>query len=165
MLGVPSSAEALGKLMQALSRWFVTDFNRRHQREGALWRTRFTAAPLAASHVLDAIVYVESAPQRSGLASSLDYRWSSAPHHVTGARDPLVVGHRALWALGNTPFEREAAHGRLLEQGLPDPAARTIEQTLLKGWAWASPAELESWSATGRRLMPLPRGRPKMVRL
>jgi len=163
MLGTPASADALGKMMQALSRWFVTEFNRRHGRQGALWRSRFTAAPLSASHVIDAVLYVELAPQRSGLASALDYRWSSAPHHVTGARDPLLVGHRTLWGLGNTPFEREAAHGRMLDQGLAHSSAQTIEQTLLKGWAWASPAELESWAASGRRVVPLPRGRPRLV--
>lgn len=163
MLGTPVSADALGKMMQALSRWFVTDFNRRHGREGALWRSRFTAAPLSASHVVDAVLYVELAPQRSGLASALDYRWSSAPHHVTGARDPLLAGHRALWSLGNTPFEREVAHSRLLERGLAQSAAQTIEQTLLKGWAWASPAELATWSTSGRRVAPLLRGRPRMV--
>jgi putative transposase len=164
MLGTPTSADALGKMMQALSRWFVTEFNRRHAREGALWRSRFTAAPLSASHVIDAVLYVELAPQRAGVASALDYRWSSAPHHVTGARDPLLGGHRALWGLGNTPFEREAAHGRLLERGLDPSAAQAIEHTLLKGWALASPGEIDSWSALGRRLAPLPRGRPRAVR-
>ncbi|RQP26385.1 transposase [Piscinibacter terrae] len=164
MVCVPSTADALGKLMQAMSRWFVTDFNRRHARTGSLWNGRFTAGPLAAEHVLDAVVYVELAAVRRGLAYlPAEHPWSSAGHHVLGGRDPLLAGHQALWALGNTPFEREAAHRQVLERGLSGAVSHAIESQLLKGWGWASAQTLAEWAERGRRTTPLQRGRPKSV--
>ena len=67
---VPSAGEGLGKMMQAMSRWFVTAFNRRHGRGGPLWKGRFTAAPMSTEHVVDALIYVELAPVMRGLVSS-----------------------------------------------------------------------------------------------
>jgi putative transposase len=164
MVCVPQAADALGKLMQAMSRWFVTEFNRRHGRMGPLWKGRFTAGPMAADHVLDAVAYVELLPVQRGLAFlPAEHAWSSARHHVLGVRDPLVAGHRALWALGNTPFEREAAHRSVLERGLGREATTAIENKLLKGWAWAQDMVLDEWSELGRRTIPLKRGRPKKV--
>jgi putative transposase len=164
MVCVPSTADALGKVMQAMSRWFVTGFNRRQARTGPLWKGRFTAGPLSAEHVLDAIVYVELAPVRRGLAFlAAEHPWSSAGNHVLGTRDPLLTGHPALWALGNTPFEREAAHRQVLERGLPDAAGRAVEEQLLKGWGWAPARTLAEWAERGRRTTQLRRGRPKSV--
>lgn len=165
LLCTPVEADSLGRMMQAISRWFVAGYNRRHAREGGLWRSRFTAAPLAPAHVVDALVYIEQAPVRAGLAAApVEYPWSSAAHHANGARDPIVSGHPALWALGNTPFEREAVHRRLLETGIESRSTMQIESRLLKGWAWADPKMLVEWSAAGgRRTTPLARGRPAKV--
>jgi len=164
MVGVPTAADALGKLMQAMSRWFVPEFNRQHGRSGSLWKGRFTAGPMAAEHVLDAVTYLELAPVQQGLATApAEYPWSSAAHHVMGARDLLLSGHPSLWALGNTPFEREAAHRIVLERGLSRESVVAIETRLLKGWAWASPSAQAEWSESSRRAVPLRRGRPKKV--
>jgi putative transposase len=126
-----------------------------------LWRSRFTAAPVAAEHVVDTLVYVEQAPLRSGLVQrALDYPWSSARFHVRGGRDPVVSTHPALWTLGNTPFDREAAHARLLENDISDTTQDVIESTALKGWGWASVDQLQKWDVLGRRTSPRQRGRP-----
>jgi len=162
LLGTPSQADSLGKMMQAISRWFVAGYNRRHARAGGLWRSRFTAAPLSAAHVVDVLIYLEQAPVRAGLVgAAAEYPWSSAPHHASGARDPIVSGNPALWALGNTPFEREASHRRLLETGITAQARSQIEDRLLMGWAWADSKVLAQWAAAGRRTTPLARGRPR----
>ena len=85
-----------------------------------------------------------------------------SPTSGPGGRDPLVVTHAALWALGNTPFEREAHWGRLLATPLAAARLQEIERTLLRGWPLATPATLQAWSdAGGRRTRPLPRGRPR----
>lgn len=164
LLCTPAQEESLGRMMQAISRWFVAGYNRRHARDGALWRSRFTAAPLATAHVVDVLIYVEQAPVQVGLTgAAAEYPWSSAPHHACGARDPIVSGNAALWALGNTPFEREAAHRRLLESGVGAQARVEIEGRLLKGWAWADQELLAAWAMAGRRTVPLARGRPRRV--
>ncbi|MBW8828014.1 MAG: transposase [Burkholderiales bacterium] len=166
LLCTPAEEQSLGRMMQAISRWFVAAYNRRHGREGALWRSRFTAAPLAAGHVIDCLVYVEQAPVRAGLVQSpAEYPWSSAGPHVTGGRDLVLSSSVALWSLGNTPFEREAAHRRMLDGGLATDKMRQIEGRLLKGWGWANPEVLVQWTATGRRTVPMPRGRPSKVKV
>jgi len=165
LLCTPSDEPALGRMMQAISRWYVTAYNRRHDREGRLWQSRFTAAPLAAEHVVDCLVYVEQAPMRAGLVqAAADHPWSSARYHVSGGRDPVVSSNAALWTLGNTPFEREAAHKRLLDNWLASDRHRQIEDRLLKGWGWAPDEVLTKWAAGGRRTVPLARGRPNKVR-
>src|SRR5258705_12960423 len=46
LICTPTDADSLARMMQALSRWFVTAYNRRHAREGKLWRARLLTPPL-----------------------------------------------------------------------------------------------------------------------
>jgi putative transposase len=123
---VPRTEQSLGKMVQALTREFVGPFNRRHQRSGALWQSRFSSAPLeSATELLGCVVFVEQAAQRQGLVSSaVEFAASSAAHHAGLRSDALMTAMPAdsgYWRLGNTPFERDAAYRRLLE--LPMRAA------------------------------------------
>jgi putative transposase len=66
-----------------------------------------------------------------------------------------------IWALGNTPFEREAAYRSLLAAGLPATQAQALRQAALGGWAAGSAAfALDLSRATARPARPRPRGRP-----
>ena len=160
---IPDRAEALGRMMQALTRQYVGPFNRKHARAGALWQSRFSSAPLQASlHLLDCVVYVEQAPQRSGFAgAAFEYPWSSACHHA-GLRSERWLAamppDSAYWKLGNTPFERDAAYRHLLERPMSLAQVQRIESTVLKGWALGSGEFLaEIGASTGRRPCPAPR--------
>ena len=53
--------------------------------------------------------------------------WSSLPHHLGQRRDPLLTDPPAYWALGNTPFDREAAYRAWREQGVAATEAADIE--------------------------------------
>ena len=76
-------------------------------------------------------------------------------------RDPLVVDPPEYWRLGNTPFEREAAYGRLLAQGLDAATLHRIEHAAANGWAIGSPQFLaEIAQRAGRPVRPRARGRP-----
>jgi putative transposase len=167
---VPRTEQSLGKMVQALTREFVGPFNRRHQRSGALWQSRFSSAPLeSATELLGCVVYVEQAPQRQGLvASAVEFAASSAAHHAGLRSDALMAAmpaDSAYWRLGNTPFERDAAYRRLLEQPMRAADVQRIDTTLLKGWALGSPAFLANIGALGgRRPSPKPRGRPPLGR-
>ena len=170
LLLIPPSVESLGKMVQALTRQFVGPFNRRHQRSGALWQTRYGSAPLeSATELLNCVLFVEQAAQRQGYqGAAVEYPWSSAAHHA-GLRSDAVVAampaDSAYWALGNTPFERDAAYRRLLQSPLSAAQVQRIESTLLKGWALGSPAFLaEIGALAGRRPSPAPRGRPPVGR-
>lgn len=167
LLATPQEAAALGQLMQSLARRYVGPFNRRHGRSGTLWQGRFRTAPVeVAVHVLLCMRYIEQAPMRAGWAApAADYPWSSAAHHVGVASIGLVANvppQSSWWLLGNTPFEREAAYRRLLEEPLSPAEVALIEQTTVKGWPLGAPAFLAGLPVEGpRSLVPKPRGRPR----
>ncbi len=119
LLATPAEAAGLSAMMQALGRRYVTRFNRRHGHTGTLWDGRFRATVIEpGQHLAACICFVELAPVRCGLVrEAQDHPWSSARNHLGQASDPLVADHPLYWAIGNTPFEREAAHRRLLEIG------------------------------------------------
>ena len=88
--------------------------------------------------------------------------WSSARHHVGLAADPLVSEHTLSWAIGNTPFEREAAHRVQLDRGLSAAQTREIADAMTRAGRWApraSPKQLAE--RTGRAVVPGRRGRPR----
>lgn len=163
LLLTPPSAEALSRLMQAVGRRYVSAHNRRHGRAGTLWEGRFRAAVLdESSHLLACARHIERLPVLAGqVMHAADWPWSSAAHHVGRSRDQLVSLHPRFWGLGNTPFERELAWQRLLDEPLPDALSQQIVAAVAKGWALGSGAFLADLArATERPLAPRPRGRP-----
>lgn len=167
LLVTPAQAESLSQTMQALARFYVPAFNRRYGRSGALWSGRYRAAPVGgAQALLTCMLYIEQAPERAGLGASLGYAWSSALHHAgrgpAGVLSP-VPAQSGYWALGNTPFARDAAYAVLLESPLGTPDVQDVENSTVKGWALGSGEFLaQLGSKTVRRSAPKPRGRPKV---
>jgi putative transposase len=164
LLATPARDGSLGRLMQSLGRRYVLSFNRRHDRRGTLWEGRFRSSIVdAAGWLFDATVLVEDLPVRSGLvAAAGDWPWSSAAHHLGRRPDPLVTEHGAYWRLGNTPFERELAHARMLAMGVPAERAGALELALQKGHAVGDGVFLAKLrERTPRPLTARPRGRPR----
>lgn len=159
LLATPANAGGLGELMQAWSRRFSVAFNRHHDRRGTLWTGRYRAAVIdPASWMVDALLYVEQGAYQAAQARS------SVGHHLGRHTDPLVTDPPAYWALGNTPFEREAHYRALLDQGLAPSRQAAMEQALRGGWALGSAAFLAGLAEqTERPLVPRPRGRPRKV--
>ncbi|MFM2066722.1 MAG: hypothetical protein RLZZ584_1631 [Pseudomonadota bacterium] len=167
LLVTPRSAEALGQLVQALGRRYVVAFNRRHGRSGTLWDGRFRASVIEpGAPLLGCLRYIEQNPVRAGLvARAVDWPWSSAAHHLGRKADGLVTGLPEYWALGNTPFEREAAWAHLLDEPLAPAEVEAYTRNALAGWAHGSGAFLARLQeTTGRPLQPRPRGRPPGTR-
>ena len=178
LLATPSQAQALGQMVQFIGRRFVAALNRRHGRRGALWDGRFRATvvePLP--YFLPCLRFVESVAG-SALAhpapgpaspppSKLDevagdaVPWSSADHHAGRRSDAFVTEHACYWALGNTPFEREAAYRSAMQRTMTNADAQGITLASLHGWVLGSP-EFERLLSTqlSRRLRPLSAGRP-----
>lgn len=166
LLATPAGAQGLSRMMQAIGRNYVSEFNRRHGRSGTLWDGRFRATVVEADTQLQpCIAFVELAPVRAGSASQApEHRWSSARHHVGMVVDPLVTDHARHWETGNTPFEREAAHRRRLDAGLDAAQVRRIADATAKGWVLGSPGFAAALAArVGRRVLPARRGRPRAL--
>jgi len=160
----PAAGAALGQAIQALGRRYVAGVNRRRGRRGTLWDGRFRAAVLEPpAMLLAALVHVETLPVTAGLAPApADWRWSSARQRLGLARDARLADPPAWWAMGNTPFEREAAWRHRLDAGLAPALRAAIEDAALHGWALGSPGFVaEVAQRAGRPAARRPRGRPR----
>ena len=164
LLATPDGDDALSLAMQDLGRRYVRWFNRRHGRTGTLWEGRFRSSLVEADRYLLACQrYIESNPVRAGLVETpADWPWSSHRHHAGLAVDPLVRTHPTVWALGNTPFERESAYRRLFDDGVSQPENDWLRARLISGKPTASTDFQKSLETTlGVRLLPRPVGRPR----
>lgn len=167
LLATPSDQEGLAAMMQKVGRLYVPWFNGKHGRSGTLFGGRFrTALVDPDQYALDCVRYIELLPVRSQAASApLDHPWSSHAHHAGVRPDPLVTDHARYWALGNTPFQREAAYIALAQQGLSMQELDTIDAAVRKGGVLGSHAfKLELERKTKRQVLPAKRGRPFKVR-
>lgn len=176
LLATPARPGGLSLLMQSVGRRYGAHFNRRHGRSGGLWDGRFrTTVIQPGPAVLDALLMVESDAGWRALAMDrrapdgrpwreqfLQPGWSSRAHHLGLVRDAVVQDPGEFWALGNTPFDRESQWARRLEAGLGTAAAERLAESADKGWVLGDEAFLAGLAAsTGRRVVPLARGRPR----
>lgn len=163
LLATPPDAQALGRMVQFIGRRFVAGFNRRHGRRGALWEGRFRSTILEPTeYFLPCLRYVEGTIESAPPEPDEDMPpWSSADHHAGRRADLIITEHAQFWALGNTPFEREAAYRGALERPLPPTQTEGIALASLHGWALGSDQFVQSLGArVERRLRPLSPGRP-----
>jgi putative transposase len=166
-LPLPAAAGDLSGWVQAVGRRYVPAFNRRHGHRGSLWEGRFRSTVLEARDwALKAMVWLDTHPLRCGWTAE-----PACPHPSTTAGHYLGLqpmdGLTALpqfWALGNTPFAREAAYRTLLEQGLDAASQAALADAALSGWALGSAAFVAGLQCrTPRRLQRNPPGRPPSV--
>lgn len=163
LLASPSDATGLARMMQWVGRHYVPYFNAKYQRTGTLWQGRYRATVIDADKYLMACSrYIESNPVRTGLAATpAEYPWSSFAHHAGTRPDPLITDHAAYWALGNTPFAREAAYQELMAQPPQPDEVALLTDAALKGWVLGSDQFKAALAKqANRRVSPAKRGRP-----
>ncbi len=163
LLASPADNIGLGRMMQWVGRHYVPYFNHKYERSGTLWQGRYKTAVIDSErYFLTCSRYIELNPVRAGmLLNPAEYAWSSYQHHIGLRTDPLITDHPLYWALGNTPFEREAAYKALAEQALTPSELDAMRKSAIKGWAIGSEkfqAQLEK--VAERRVTPGKRGRP-----
>lgn len=162
LLATPESDTGLPQFMQAVGRSYVRYFNNRHGRSGTLWNGRYRATVLDPGYLLASMVALDWSPVRAGLVREpADHAWSSYAHNAGLRYTTLVHPHASFWALGNTPFAREAGYKAAVEAGISSEQLERIEHAALRGWALGSPqfvAELQN--RTQRRVVRQRAGRP-----
>jgi putative transposase len=163
ILVTPTQDGALAAFMKEFGRLASQAHNAAHQSSGTVWAQRYSCA-LVQSPVwaLKACVFLDSHPVRMGLAQQ-PWAWplSSAAHHTGRESLPWLLALPAMWALANTPFEREHVYSRLLEQGATAFENLQISKTLKTGRPLGEMAYVRGLEAiTGRELQTRPRGRP-----
>ncbi len=166
-LATPSEAGSVSRLLQSVGRRYVSGFNHRHGQRGAMWDGRYRSNLVEqGTHLLSCMVFLDTLPMALGLsASPEDYAWSSHRDYIGLRQDRRLVPHETYWALGNTPFAREAAYAELVQSGLNERTAKVIEDGVRHGWPLGSGEYLDELAKlTGRRLRPLKPGRPPKTR-
>ena len=165
LLAIPPAEGTLGRALQSLGRRYVRYFNDRHGVTGALFESRYRATIVDSErYLIECIRYIELNPVRVGaMADPAAWRWSSYLHHTGAHSEPMLADHPLLWALGNTPFARQAAYRELCAEGMQASVAQKISDATNKGWALGDAKFLERIGASAnRRAHPLPKtGRPR----
>lgn len=153
----------LSGFIQAVGRAYVQAFNRRHGRRGSLWEGRFRSTVLEPDPwLLRAMVWMDTHPLRSGVDCAPGaHAWTSAAHYLGLKTERCLTTPPQFWALGNTPFAREAAYRTLLEQGCDASCVSALAHASLKGWALGSPGFVAALQMQSPRRLEISRpGRP-----
>ena len=164
LLLTPRSAQSLPGTMQALGRRYVRHVNAAYRRSGTLWEGRYRAAPIdGEAYFLACCRYIELNPVRAGMAARpRDYRWSSYRAHGLGRDDALVSAHPLYLALGRSRAARQAAYRALFRERLAADFVDGLRAATNGGWAFGDARfHHEIAAASGRRVAPLPPGRPR----
>ena len=166
LLATPATAEALPLMMQAAGRSYVRYFNQRHARSGTLWEGRYRSTLIETErYLLACMVYIDLNPVRAGMVAQPGaWQWSSHALYLGQRIDKLVTPHALYWALGNTPFAREAAYAGLVQAGIGSGDQAALTEAALSGWALGDAefvAELQKKSP--RRVAKAKAGRPAIT--
>jgi putative transposase len=167
LMATPADTGSLAAVMQGLGRSYVRWFNARHHRTGTLFEGRFRSSVIDTDrYALACSRYIEMNPVRAGLvASPAEFRWSSFRHNAGLQPSPIVKEHATMWALGNTPFDRQLQYRRLFDTPLKSDEITAFRSSVQSGWAVGDQRFVEMVSEAGpRRVQPRKPGRPRLAR-
>ncbi len=158
LLCTPPDAQSLSRMMQAVGRRYVSAYNQRHRRSGALWDGRFRCAVVqAGATLLEVLCLIDGQAQ-----DPIEPPRTTAGHRNGGQAWIPVADPPEYWALGNTPFDRERAYRELLARGTPAERARALRAAALGGWAVGNTVfAAQLAKSEGRPAALRPRGRPR----
>lgn len=163
LLATPRTDNGLPLLMQAIGRSYVRYFNQSKNRSGTLWEGRYRSTLIQAErYLLPCMAYIDLNPVRAGLvAEAKDYPWSSHGHYAGLRTDKCITPPPLFWALGNTPFGREAAYADMVGRGVGADQEAALTTAALSGWGLGDEnfvADLQK--QTQRRVQKAQPGRP-----
>jgi len=159
LIAIPKSEAALAKALGRTDYRYAQYVNCRHGPSGHLWQSRFYSCPLDKDHYWTAMAYVEQNPVRARLVRcAWRYRWSSAAAHCGAGPDRSGLLDLGGWA------NSRAAKGwqQTLAERLQPEMLLALRLNTHRGRPLGSDRFLSKIeSLVGRRLRPLPVGRPQ----
>lgn len=159
LLATPAQPHAVSRVIQGLGRRMAA-----RMIHGRVFHERYRSTLVDEAWVPVCLAWMESLPTRQGLVDTpARWPWSSAQEHVGLRADAgLLTDHPAYWALGNTPFARQARYRELLRSGTAESDTLRIEKALHGQWALGDEEFLSRMAVRGsRRAAPAARGRPR----
>jgi putative transposase len=156
---VPEGAVAMAKTLGRTHADYARYFNLRQRSCGHVWQARYFSCPLDRVHVWLAMAYVERNPVRAGFVEEAgSYSWSSAAAHTSG-EDPAHILNLGAWRKQYTGERwREVLRTSVSEEALTE----RLREATVRRRPFGSEEFVEALEQkAGRRLGPLPVGRPK----
>ena len=159
LVAVPRQPLALSKTLGRTHAGYAQHFNLRRQSCGHVWQSRFFSCPLDTAHLWHAMAYVERNPVRAGLVEEAgSYRWSSATSHA-GGRDPEKILTLDIWQQEYTAIRWQET---VRASGGDEILAERLREATIRGRPLGTEAFVQQLERkAGRRLRPLPAGRPR----
>jgi putative transposase len=160
LVAIPHEEEALAQAIGRTHFRYTQYVNRLHRRSGHLWQGRFYSCALDGRHLWLALKYVELNPVRAKLCRrAWQYAWSSAALHTDEkAESELLNLPRWYKQICAQEWRKELA------EGLTDAEVARIRLRTHTGRPLGSDRFLVKLETLlGRRVRPLPVGRPKKV--
>ncbi len=158
ILAIPCEEDSLAKSIGRTHLIYAQYINELQKRSGHLWQNRFFSCPLDTRHFWAAMQYIERNPVRANLVEHpADYKYSSAAAHVT-QKDPLGLINIKKW--------REISNGIDWEEVLSRRENEKYVGLIRRHFRTGRPLGTDKFlskveSYLGKRLRPLPIGRPK----
>jgi len=154
----PRHETSLAEALKRTNQLYAQYVNRFHGRSGHLWQDRFFSCPLDEVHYWQALVYIERNPVRARLRrKAWRWPWSSAAAHCEG-KDPTGLLDLPEW---NKQMDAQRWR-HLLTLADDEQQLARLRLCTSRGRPLGSDkfvAKLET--LLGRRLRPLPSGRPR----
>ena len=167
LLATPETEDGMPLMMQAVGRRYVRFFNDTQARSGTLWEGRYRSTLIQTDrYLLACMAYFDLNPVRAGMVrEAADYAWSSHAHYIGQRDDEIVSPHSLFWALGNTPFAREAVYADLVRAGITSAQQTDLTRSALNGWALGEERfVLDLQKRTARRVVKGRAGRPALLK-
>ncbi len=158
-VGVPAREESLAKAMGRTHFLYAQYVNKMHARSGHLWQNRFYSCAIDDDQAPNALCYVELNPVWAGLANKAwEYPWSSAAAHC-GLEEDNGYLDLSTWRAETSAEDWRAT----LTEAVPNKDTQAVvRRNTLTGRPLGSDSFLSKAEAVlGRRVRPLPMGRPK----
>lgn len=162
LVATPTREDSLNLAVGRTHFLYTQHINRLHGRSGHLWQGRFHSCAMDDAYAIAAMRYIERNPVRAKMTRApWTYRWSSAAAHVGGPDAAALLDVKTWGKLVASVNWKEALADRDDKEVLA--ALRLNTHT---GRPLASDSFLSKLEHTlGRRLRPLPVGRPKKEKI
>lgn len=155
---IPHEIGSLAKTFNACHMRYSQYYNKKNENTGHLWQGRFYSCALDEMHLYEAIRYVENNPVRAKLVKeAVDWKYSSAKAHIEGSNNSggLKIGeiNKCIEVNDWIKYLKEKETSNILKE---------VKANTLTGRPSGSNEFIEKLERIfGKRLRPLPEGRPK----
>lgn len=159
IVGIPTKEDSLSKAIGRTHFTYTQYINQTRNRSGHLWQNRYHSCAMDETHASNALSYVELNPVRAGIIDKAwDYPWSSAAAHC--GQDPYnPVLDLTAW---NEQMPGKEWRSHLRKSTRDKTTQDTIRHNTHTGRPLGSESFLDKMEhLLGRRIRPLPVGRPK----